>query len=198
MRHATFLLLIPLAACDVLEELVGLGDKGDTGIPTTADDTAWGEGTVVGTGNGAARIEGWDAQCLDPETYRAEPFVSGATNGVAILDIWETGAPDDVAWNEEHDVVDAFVELRVVESPHDVGDDGGGYGTTLFGCGADEQFARDEVTLAYALRVYDPDGNFADCVQFGYLADRISAGTYTTNGGVPSNPAELSSCRTMY
>ena len=179
MHKYLILALATLAAC---------GDtKGDSGGTDT--------GTTIPAGG--PEILGWDPACTDSETFEASANISGATDQFGLLNIWETGAPDASAWNEEHDLVDGNILLTQVSSAGDVGDNGDGTGTSLFGCGTGEQFDLDETTLTYAVRIYDVDGNFADCIAFGHEPSTVSGGTYTTIGGNPSAPAELEGCRTL-
>ncbi len=177
--HKYFVLALGLlAAC------AGTGkDSGDTSTTTDTDTTG---------GPTAPVINSWTASCLDEETFEGTVDVSGDSNGVHVLNIWETGAPDASAWNEEHDITGSTITLTQVASPDDITNE-----TSLFGCGTGEQFDLDETTLTYAVRVYDTDGVIADCIQFGHEPETVSGGTYTTIGGAPSSPGEFTDCRTL-
>lgn len=193
---------------DILKELdddgceaLGYAGGGGGTIPTFptggTDPTDPTGGTNPGPGGGDAEILGWSGECRDNNTFVGTLTTTGDVSEVAVLNIWETGAPDVSAWNEEQELVDGKVVLTQVGSPADVGPSGSGKGGTLFGCGPGEHFDQDETTLTYAVRIYDADGNFADCIQFGHEPRTVSDSDYTTAGGAPSNAAELRNCRTL-
>ncbi len=206
MRHAALLLLLPLTACEWVEDLTGLGQgEKDTGSDHTGYWHDYEHGTdytdydyaYTFTESVPPLIVGWSAECVDEETFVADLYLDGVASSFAVLDLWETGAPDNSAWNEEHAIFEGRIELIQVADVGDVGDGAAGSGTTLFGCGVGVQFDYDETMLTYAVRVYDIEGNFADCIQFGHEPYTVSDGTYTTIGGKPSNEAELAICRTL-
>ena len=198
MNRTLLMLLMTLTvACDDTSK-----DTADTGVDTdTMDtdttDTMDTDTTDTLTNTGAPVILGWTPQCADSETFEGTANISGAASPFATLNIWETGAPDAQAWNEEHELVDGSISLTQVSSPGDILDNGDGTGTSLFGCDTGEQFDLDETTLTYAIRIYDLDGNFADCIQFGHEPETVSGGDYTTAGGEPSFPSEFGGCRTL-
>lgn len=192
---------------------VGCDDKGGGGattddvgtedtdtLPSVDTDVEPPTGDSGGTSTGAPQIDSYTGTCLNDDTYFGE-LVATAAASVAVLNIWETSAPDEMAWNEEHDLAvsgsgsfgaQLDVTLTQVSS---VGDQQNG-STTLFGCGSGEQLAETD-GLTYAIRVYDLDGNLAACGAFGGDPGTVGSGTYTTIGGAPSSAADLAGCTVM-
>lgn len=90
---------------------------------------------------------------------------SGLTNSASLVNVWEQGAvPPLLRWNEEHDLPSigfdqgGVYDLLEQGLQHD-----GLYDrnvSTLFGCDVNGDVAHQNV---YAMRVYDIDGNYADC-----------------------------------
>ncbi len=143
------------------------------------------------------RIRQYTAVCVDDATYSGELWASAATNGTALLNLWDTLAPSPTAHNEEHDLLTtgtgAFGEILAVTLTEVASLEDVGAGTTLFGCAIGEALALP-TALTYAIRVYDPEGELAECGAFGHDPAVVAAGTYPTAGGLPSSPNELASC----
>lgn len=62
--------------------------------------------------------------------------------------------------------------------------------STVFSCSGHI----DVPVMTYALRVYDPDGIFADCATWGDDPAGYIGGAYSSGFNPVSNPAELASC----
>ncbi len=182
MKYAV-VFLAALAACDGGQKDSGSGD----------------------TPAGDPRIDSYTPTCLDDDTYYGELITTSLTNGVGILNLWETGAPtEDDFWNEEHDLISTGsgefgesldVTLTMVPYPEDVVSSS----TTLFSCADVGQFeggATAADTLTYAIRIYDTDGVLSDCIAFGHEPSSVVDGSIAGLNSVSAS-SELSSCFVM-
>jgi hypothetical protein len=186
MKYALIALVVGLGACDD-----GSSDSGDTATGTT-------NGTP---GNPALEIVSYDPVCTNDTTYNAELTTTAPTNGAALINMWETNSSN--GFSEEHMLVSDVatddhlsLTLNFTDDINDIDNDNGtGVEPTLFSCAADGQF-QDDTTMTYAIRIYDPSGQLAQCCAFGFTPEVVAAGTYIAGGGDPSAKAELDTCVT--
>ncbi|MBA2321087.1 MAG: hypothetical protein H0V89_08025 [Deltaproteobacteria bacterium] len=198
--------VLALFACDPEGDGRGDGseDDGDSGEDRNTDprDSGRAGSDTIGTTqtDRPVLIDAYVAACLDDDTYHTELVVTAETSGVAVLDLWHTGAADGT--NEEHLLTSTgsgsfgeILELTLRRgAPEDVIlRDPDRDGVTGFGCEPGGPFlAADQLT--YAVRIYDRDGALADCLAFGHLPGCVVNGDCGDAGGIVSNPAELESC----
>lgn len=179
------LALLGLAACD--------GD----GIIDTDTDTDTGEDFF----DGPTEIDTIDAPaCSGGEIVIAASTI-GWTNGENLVNIWEQGAPEGDRWHEEHDLPSvehdpngAWDELEVRIDAGAASYDRGE--ASLFKCSG----SNVDHSAVYAIRVYDAEGNLADCAIFaddvpGGVDQVLSGDTDENNAGFvkPSKRSELTS-----
>lgn len=137
-----------LAACDDSSE-TGIDETGDTGSEF----------------DGATTIQEITAPHCDGGDIVFQVRTQGWTNNESLVNIWEQGSVD--RWNEEHDLPSVDhgelgwwdeLEQRVEAgaSTYDRNE------ASLYACDGDEVGHAN----VYAIRVYDVDGNLADCAIF--------------------------------
>ena len=111
--------------------------------------------------------------CDDDSTWVYYAETVGWTDGQNLVNVWETGAPDPV-WNEEHELPSVafgpnqsydILELELQDEARFA--DYSPNVNTLFECGVHDVGADN----TYAMRVYDLDGNYADCAIFSTEGD---------------------------
>ena len=175
----------------------GKEDSGDTGTAATTGATTG--ATTTGTTIPATEIDVVIfPSCDDADaiwTYHAETV--GWTDGNNLVNAWETGSVG--GWSEEHtlpsiefgdnyawDILERTLtdQAEVVDYTPDT--------NTVFTCGIHDV----EDNMTFAIRVYDFDGNFADCAIFASDPTGIQA---VNDGSAPdqnppSNASELDSC----
>jgi hypothetical protein len=162
------------------------GDTGSTTTPPTGD-----------TGEPVHGLVEASVGCLDVDNIRAEGR-AGEAGPVAVLDLWETGAPVGLGWNEEHDLVpspDGELVL-LLRGLVDVSV-GGWYErnvVSLFEC--EYQFVDFAGSLTAALRVADPETGEISCLIWGHDPEMVLAGEFEEYTPV-TDPASLAGCGTM-
>lgn len=118
-----------------------------------------------------------------------------ATSGVAILNLWETGAPAGLGWNEEHDLPvispgpPELLEREVVDVSV-----AGSYvrnASSLFEC--TQQFALFATSLTAAVRVTDPVSGDTACWIWGDDPNMVLGGMFKHYTPV-TDPATLVGC----
>ncbi len=145
---------------------VGGGDPGSvsTDYSATTETDCSREG---GFYTGPVVLEVASVTCPTVDEVALEVVTAGWTSDGTVYMV-ETGAP--TPWDEEHDVrsveFDPCGSFDVLAGALKPGD------TSAFTC---EQHAGN--TLSYAARVYDIDGNFADCVAWGHDPQAIVDGS---------------------
>jgi len=188
-----FACLVPLGACLSTTEPGGR-EEDDTGTAPQEPTAA-----PVYTATGPTTIDSFTPSCLTDTTYYAELVTTGRSNGLAILDLWETTAPREVAWNEEH-VIETTAQFAggeiselTLEHTSSVDDVLSQPGNTLFSCEPGGHFDSGDV-ITFALRIYDEWGALADCIAFGADPELVGSDEYTTIGGPSTRPEELNGC----
>ncbi len=161
--------LFIIASLATLTTLVACGDdtKGSDTSTTSGTTTAT-TGTTTGTtGPVATEIDVvlYPACTGTTWVYYAETL--GWTDGNNIVNAWETGSEN--GWNDEHglpsvdfdpagawDALEQSLEggVAVADWTPDT--------STVFECGVHDI----DPTMSFAIRVYDIDGNYADCAVF--------------------------------
>ncbi len=168
----------------VLLTLTALVACGDDAKETGSTDTLTAGGTGGGTGGtggttgyfypGPLLVTSAASGCVTAGSgmdWVLDGGTAGWTGPASIFNSWETGNVN--GWNEEHTLISiAFAPdgttdtlQRTLTALGDTDGDGysnGSYGmdaSTLFSCGVHDV----DPVMTYALRVYDIDGNFADC-----------------------------------
>jgi hypothetical protein len=186
MKYALIALVVGLGACDD-----GSSDSGDTAIGTTT-----GGNTTL-----PPELVSYLADCTDADTYVGTLTTTSATNGGAVLNLWDD--VDTPCFAEEHMLVsdtatddELAITLHTTTDIADLDDNGNGTGDehTLFSCADAYQFLNGNLTLA--LRIYDTDNSLSQCCAFGNAPEEVAAASYCTIGGAPSNPDELNGCNT--
>lgn len=181
------LALFGLAACD-----------GDGNIDTDTDtDSDTGEEFF----DGPTELDTIDAPACEGGEIVIAATTVGWTNGENLVNIWEQGAPEGNRWHEEHDLPSvqhdpngAWDELEIRLAS----------GAGSYERGEASLFSCDGSTIdhssVYAIRVYDADGNLADCAIFaddvpGGVDQVLSGDTDENEAGFvkPSNRSELTS-----
>ncbi len=118
-----------------------------------------------------------------------------ASGGVAVLNLWETGAPAGLGWNEEHDLplISAGPPQILEREVVDVSVAGAYVRNTssLFECTS--QFALFDTTLTASVRVVDPVSGDTDCWIWGDDPATVLAGMFKLYTPV-SAPATLAGC----
>lgn len=179
----------------------GTDTKYDTGEPNDTGSSTSDSGpytTETGFYSGPLLLTAVESSCSpNDQKWRVEGETLGWTGRASVHNLWETEGVD--GWNEEHTVISvAFAPdgssdtlLREL-SP---GESGDGYDpeiSTAFLCGAHDE----QPVMTFALRVYDLDGNFADCAL--WATDPLGAAQIQADpefGPNPiSNASELSAC----
>jgi len=143
------------------------GDSGDTSTATTTTGVTTGT-TTTSTYTGPTLIDMVSYPgCADDTTWVYGAETVGWTDGNNIVNAWETG--NAMGWNEEHslpsvefganntwDRLEQSVtdEAAVADYAPDT--------NTVFACGTHDV----DPVMTYAIRVYDFDGNYADCAIF--------------------------------
>jgi hypothetical protein len=160
------------------------GDTGETSPEPTGD-----------TGEPVEGILSASVGCLDADHIRAEG-TAGASGPVGVLNLWETGAPQGLGWNEEHDLAlsaDGGDLALLARELVDVSV-GGWYERneiSLFEC--EYQFANFAGTLTASLRVADPETGEISCVIWGHDPEMVLAGEFEEYTPV-TDPASLAGC----
>jgi hypothetical protein len=135
-----------------------------------------------------------DVRCVSGNDILAT-VTANPTTGIAILDLFETGAPVGLGWNEEHDLP------RTVVGPPEtleraLVDVSSGLGYTrnqssLFECNA--QFAQFASSLTAVVRVVDPVDGHVDCWIWGDDPNMVLAGMFVLYTPV-ADPQSLQGC----
>lgn len=177
-----------VAGCDG-----GTDPTGTTGTTTDTDcDTVAGD-TGCKFYDGPTLIDYVEASCSGSNIVISADTVGWTSD--AVVNMTETNASP---WDEEHglasvsfgangywDLVEASLSegAAVATQTPDV--------SSVFGCASHI----DVPVMTYAIRVYDPDGVFADCAVWGQAPNSYIDGTYAGDALNPvSNPGELASC----
>jgi hypothetical protein len=148
-------------------------------------------------------IASYSAGCTDSITWAAELVTSGPTDDQAILNIWDIQigggrgeehvltpdpeADDTLALTLAHVAAQSGVTNTALEN-------GGATPSTFFSCTAGTELSVPDA-LTYAIRIYDGDGELAQCCAFGGSPKAVAGGTYPTDGGAPTTADELDSCK---
>ena len=175
--------------------LFGCGDSG-----TDSGDTGYG-GT---TGSVAVELDAIDYPSCSGNTWTYAAETLGWTDSNNLVNAWETGVADGGGWNDEHTLLSASYEpdgsRDYLEISLTSGIDMGAWvdgESTVFSCGVHD--VENKMTFAY--RVYDLDGNYADC---GVLSsDTIGGGVADVYSGVAPDwtpvtaPTEISAANCL-
>ena len=166
---------------------------GDTGA-TITDDT----GPDTGPYDGPVLVELAEVTCTDTRSA----YFYAETAGWTSSGLWfsQETANNEPQWADEHDLESfeydkngAWDHLEQTVSTNADFASWAVNASTVFSCEPSEHFDGSAV-MTYAIRVYDIDGAFADCLAFGHDVSGMQDGTYDRVNEPTAPAAELDQC----
>ena len=173
----------------------GIKGSGETG--TTDTDTMTGMTECPEIYTGPTLVQLTQVSCLDNSTVRFYVETDGWT-GDGLWFSQETGNAEP-QWADEHDILSfEFDDCGFWDHLEQELTTGAGVSdwsvnqSTVFSCEPNVHFDGSGV-MSYAARVYDIDGNFADCLAWGHDPQGMIDGDYS-RANEPTAASELDSC----